>query len=345
MMGTDQIEAIRPLDILGISEFEERAYRWLINNPGATASELSEALPLALRKTHQLLDSIEAKGLVSHSPERPRRYIPASPDIAMEALALKRQEDLRNARSAIQELQEEATAVRSSDEQEQMVELITNRQAERQIFEHMRSSAQHEVITLIRPPLRISRLDVPSEEAQQTQREAQARGVKYLSIVDPEFMDLPGAIARVRSDMEAGEEVRISSHLPFKMMLADRRVALIPLNLQQSGGASLIVRSSALLDGLYALFEKLWERAAPVAFTSSTEMDVGEPLPAFPAASMDLLLLMSSGLNDKSIGYELGISPSTLNRRIAELMKSLDARTRFQLGWLAAMRSGKTRNE
>jgi hypothetical protein len=31
----------------------------------------------------------------------------------------------------------------------------------------------------------------------------------------------------------------------------------------------------------------------------------------------------------------MGISASTLNRRITELAKRLNSRTRFQLGWLA----------
>jgi hypothetical protein len=39
----------------------------------------------------------------------------------------------------------------------------------------------------------------------------------------------------------------------------------------------------------------------------------------------------------KAIAYQAGISAATLNRRLAELMKSLGTRTRFQLGWRAAL--------
>jgi DNA-binding NarL/FixJ family response regulator len=49
-----------------------------------------------------------------------------------------------------------------------------------------------------------------------------------------------------------------------------------------------------------------------------------------------LISLLAAGLNDKAIAYELGISASTLTRRITEIMHRLDAETRFQLGWLAA---------
>jgi hypothetical protein len=42
-------------------------------------------------------------------------------------------------------------------------------------------------------------------------------------------------------------------------------------------------------------------------------------------------------LNDKAIAHDIGISDTTLTRRITELMKSFDTRTRFQLGWRAAL--------
>lgn len=327
----------RPLDILGIGEDEERVYRCLLERRGATAAETAHALKLSPARTQRLLDAIEAKGLVTHTPERPRRYLPAAPDIAIGALILRRQESLQRARGAVRELQEHAAAL-SRVEPEQMVELITSIESERHVFEQIRRTAQHEVLTLIRPPLRISRLDAASELAQRDQREAQARGVRYRSIVDSAFLTLPGAVARTRSDMEAGELVRVFPELPFKMMLSDRKIAIIPLNLKESHSASLLVRSSALLDALYALFEILWDRAAPISVSATGEVRTGDVETGLPEGTRELLTLMAAGLNDKAIAFDLGISASTLNRRVAEMMKALSARTRFQLGWLAALR-------
>lgn len=338
-VSEQDVEDERPLDILGIGAEEERVYRCLLERRGATASETAQALSLRPGRAQRLLDAVEAKGLATHTPERPRRYVPAAPDIAMGALILRRQESLQRARGAVRELQEQAAAGRRS-EPEQMVELITTVEAERHVFEQIRRTAQREVITLIRPPLRISRLDAASELEQRTQREAQARGVCYRSIVDTAFLMLPGAVERTRSDMDAGELVRVFPDLPFKMMLADRRIAIIPLNLGESHSASLLVRSSALLDALYALFEILWERSAPISFTDAGEVHMDDAEAELPERARDLMALMAAGLNDKAIAYELGISASTLNRRIGEMMKALHARTRFQLGWLGALRLG-----
>ena len=319
----------RPLETLGISELEERVYEALLDRAGATLAELERDLALPSRNVKRVLDALELKGLATQTSGQPRRFLPASPDIAIEALALRRQDELRRARGEIQRLQERAA--QSAGERHQMIELITTREAERHVFEQMQHAAQHELMFLERPPILIAGPEQPNE----TEMKALARGVRYRSIADKAFLDLPGVMTRVRQDMQAGEEVRVVSKLPFKMVMADRSIALIPLNLERPGSPSLLVRSSALLDALYAMFELLWNQAAPIAITRGGALQTGEADAHDAGEAERLLPLLAAGLNDKAIAHELGISASTLNRRIAELMKRVDARSRFQLGWLA----------
>ncbi|MGH8428714.1 MAG: helix-turn-helix domain-containing protein [Gammaproteobacteria bacterium] len=326
----------RPLDILGISEVEEQAYSWLLVHSGATISEVAHALGLTLGKTQRLIDAVEAKGLMTHSPERPRRYISVSPDIAVEALILQHQNDLQRARSTAHALQEKVAAARPHDEREQIVELITSRAAERQIYQQFDHMAQSEVLAMVRLPMRISRLDVPPEQDHLSQRQALARKVHYRTLIAPEFVDLPGAVEWIRSDIRAGEEARMGYRLPFKMVLVDRSVALVPLILDRLDSPSLLLRSSALLDALYALFEMLWERAAPISFTDAGVLETEEVDSRLAERVENLLSLMAAGLNDKKIAHELGISGSTLKRRVSDAMKTFNARTRFQLGRLTA---------
>ena len=323
----------RPLETLGISEIEERVYEALLDRSGATSAELERDLALPARTLERVLEQLEQKGLATRTTGQPRRYIPASPDIAVEALVLRRQDELRRARAEIQRLQERAAE--GAGDRRQMIELITTHEAERHVFEQMQHAAQHELIFLERPPILIAGPEQPNE----TEMKALARGVRYRSIADRAFLELPGVLTRIRADMLAGEEVRVVSQLPFKMVMADRNIALIPLNLERPGSPSLLVRSSALLDALYAMFELLWSQAAPIAFARSGAMQTDELAPNLPAETERLLALLAAGFNDKAIAHELGISASTLNRRIAEIMKSVDARTRYQLGWLVARKA------
>jgi sugar-specific transcriptional regulator TrmB len=320
----------RPLESLGISAAEERAYVALLDHPEATLAELSSALVWPTRKVQRLLDALQAMGLVSFAAGEPRRFVPASPDIAIEAILSRREDELRRARAQIERLQQRATE--AAGKRRQMIELITTHEAERHVFEQIQHAARHELIFLARPPILIAGPEQPSE----TQVDAIARGVRYRSIADQAFLALPGVVGRIRADMEAGEEVRVVSELPFKMVMADRNVALIPLNLERPDSPSLLVRSSALLDALYSMFELLWERAAPIAVMPTDTLQIGEPGTHLPAEADHLIPLLAAGLNDKAIAFELGISASTLTRRITEIMHRLDAQTRFQLGWLAA---------
>ncbi len=336
-MSSQQDDESRPLGILGISAWDERVYRWLLAHPRASASEVARALRLSPGRAQRLLDTIEAKGLSTHTPERPRRYIPASPDIAIEGLALQHHQAVQRAQDMITELQEEASTQRHG-QQEQMLELVSNREAERQILEHMQRSAQRELITFMRAPMRISRLDLSAAQENPAQVEAQARGVRYRSIADTKYLELPGVLHSTMQDVEAGEEVGVVPHLPFKMVLADRHLALIPLNLQEPDSPSLLVRSSALLDALYFLFEILHERAVPIPFTRSGTVKHEDGAHGLPPEALRLVKLMASGLNDKKIAHELSISTRTLERRVSELMQGLGTRTRFQVGWLTALR-------
>jgi sugar-specific transcriptional regulator TrmB len=328
----------RALEALGISALEERVYLALLDRPDASLPELARDTGLPSRTLQRVLDDLAANDLLTFTNTRPRRYIPASPDIALEALVLRRQDALRRARGEIPRLQKRAAE--STRERRQVIELVTSREAERHIFEQMQNAAQHELVFLERAPILIAGPNQSSE----TELKALARGVRYRSIADQAFLEIPGVIARIRADIESGEEVRVVSRLPFKMVMADRSVALIPLDLERPGSPTLLLRASALLDALHAMFEYLWNQAAPIAFSRAGKLQTGKLPATAPAEAGVLLQLLSAGLNDKAIMHELGISASTLNRRLGEIMRRMHARTRFQLGWLAAQR-GKAQRE
>jgi hypothetical protein len=100
-----------------------------------------------------------------------------------------------------------------------------------------------------------------------------------------------------------------------------------------------VLRSSLLLDALCELFETLWDRASP--FGTATVSVPAHEKARRAVDSNTLVSLLAAGLNDKSIAQELGISARTLERRILELFRILDSKTRFQAGWQSAHRSGR----
>src|ERR1041384_8767548 len=90
-----------------------------------------------------------------------------------------------------------------------------------------------------------------------------ARGVGLRTIIDTSVLDIPGKLDSIRRNIANGEIVRVLPRMPLKMLIADRRLALVPLTLEQARDVALVLRSSLLLEALCELFEILWDRGSP----------------------------------------------------------------------------------
>jgi len=214
--------------------------------------------------------------------------------------------------------------------EERFVEILSAQTAA-QMFLHSIASAQSEILGFERMPMLVSTIDKLDDGFVA----CLARGVRCRAITDSKLLNMPGTLTRLRMATEVGEQFRIFPSLPFKLVVFDRRVAIIPLHLAKQDGPVLLVRPSSLLDALCEMFEMYWRAAAPfVAGSSAAAPAIGADL--HPLHADTLLPLLASGMNDKSIEQELNVSARTLARRIVELSTRLGASTRFQAGWLAA---------
>jgi len=86
--------------------------------------------------------------------------------------------------------------------------------------------------------------------------------------------------------------------------------------------AHLIVRNPAMVTALMQLFELQWAAALPWRQRTG--------------GAGRVLELLAQGWTDERIAAELGLSPRTVNRRVAELMRTTGAQSRFALGMRAA---------
>jgi len=325
--ATDPSSAFRAL---GLAPAEERFYRMLLPGGGATVAEMSKRLGVSLRVGSRVLGALETKGFVTHSPEEVQRYSAVPPDIAADVLIARRQSELHRARAAMVALRETAEGRKGRRGEERVVEILS-RQTATQMFLHSLAATRSEILGLERMPMLVSTTDKMDERVVA----CLARGVRCRAITDSELLNAPGTLNRLRIATQAGEQFRIFPSLPFKLVVFDRRVAILPLDLAKPDGPVLLVRTSSLLDALCEMFEMYWNAAAPFV-AAEAGVAAGGGAEAYPPQADGLLHLLASGMNDKSIERELAMSPRTLARRIGELTRRLGANTRFQAGWLAA---------
>jgi hypothetical protein len=250
----------------------------------------------------------------------------------VEALIERRQSELRYARASIAHLRDIASdrARRRSDDR--LIEVLSP-EASMSAIPQMIKSARHEILALERLPLIIS----PAGAFEEAHDVSFARGVKSRAVTDSNLLRVPGMLEPLRREVMAGEEKRVFPNLPIKLMLVDRRVGFLPLSLDSASGSSVLVQSSALLNALYELFDMFWRLARPYRFDETGRLRIGSDCAGDAGSERaQLLSLLSSGLNDKTIEQELDISSRTFTRRVTTLMKDLGASTRFHAGWLAA---------
>jgi hypothetical protein len=134
-----------------------------------------------------------------------------------------------------------------------------------------------------------------------------------------------------------GAEVRTLDEFFNRMIVVDRRVAVIPA--AEDLRTAIAVREPSVVAYLVDIFERTWVRGRPFANRESSMMkDI-----ASEQHAMTIRMLIE-GHSDPVSAKRLGVSPRTYAGYVADLKEEYDAETRFQLGY-AMGRGGVSGNE
>jgi sugar-specific transcriptional regulator TrmB/DNA-binding CsgD family transcriptional regulator len=316
----------RMFEAVGLTEAEEQAYLALLAEPDASVSAIARSLGTGPKQVRGVLDVLERKGFVSRSPGRAVRYIPVAPDVAVELLALKRQQELEEARVAAAGLKDTFQRALQRTRPWEIVEVVSGVEAIAQRFDQMKRGATTELLVLDRPPYAVA----PTEE-ESTPLVEEKPGFTFRTIFDRRSLEIPGRLAEIEQGSAAGEENRVLEEVPTKLAIADRRIGMLAWNFDHPGvEGALIVHPSTILEALIMLFDLLWERATPVHVADA----VGSDVSMLPERTERVLELLASGMKDESVARAMGITRRTVERRVSEMMDALGAKTRFQAGIL-----------
>ncbi|WGL52419.1 LuxR family transcriptional regulator [Nocardioides sp. BP30] len=153
------------------------------------------------------------------------------------------------------------------------------------------------------------------------------RGVRVLTLYQHAARRNTSTQRYVAGLTELGAEVRTLDEFFHRLIVVDRRVALIPT--EDDLGVALAVREPTVVAYLVDVFLRSWERARP--FTSSGE-DVTRHI-AGEQRAMTIRMLIE-GYADPGAAKRLGVSSRTYAAYVADLKTEFDADTRFQLGYI-----------
>ncbi|WP_137293042.1 LuxR family transcriptional regulator [Nocardioides dongxiaopingii] len=136
---------------------------------------------------------------------------------------------------------------------------------------------------------------------------------------------------------DRGAEVRTLDEFFNRMIVVDRRVAVIPAS--DDLQSAIAVREPSVVAYLVDIFERTWERARPFTNRETTTLkDI-----AAEQRAMTIRMLIE-GHSDPVSAKRLGVSPRTYAGYVADLKGEYEAETRFQLGY-AMGRAGVSGHE
>ncbi|MFF2195274.1 LuxR C-terminal-related transcriptional regulator [Streptomyces sp. NPDC058157] len=326
-----------PVDVDGadgsdLSPAARRLYAFAVERYAFTPAEATTALGA---RAGAAVKELAAAHLLQRAPgDGPERWSAVAPRAAAAralaplALLVRETHDemdrLRGRLEALVPAYEAGTAHRD-DGGAGSLELVTDLGAVRGLIAELVAGCEQELLTS-QPGG--GRPQETLEEAVGRDESLLARGVRMRTIYQHTARYSRPTAAYVERVTALGAQVRTLGDGLMRMLIFDAHTGLMSVPERQ--GAALVVREPSVVHFMTAAFERSWLGARPFPTTVSPE--------AARSLSDELrqmiVRLLSEGLEDKVIARRLGMSERTCQRHIAEIMRAVGAKSRFQAGYL-----------
>ncbi len=325
------------LEGLGLSPEQERTYVRLLASPRLSIEDLAAQCPeWSAEAAEAALSGLVDLGFAVKADHEGTAYAAISPDVAVAGLVRTRISAARIAEYGVPELMTKFWRGRPAQSRD-FLDIVTDEHSITQRWYQLQEAAEREVRGFDCPPYFANPTDPDPMELKRL-----AAGVSYRVIYAEEVLRAPGRWRDLEVGISAGEQARVVQHLPAKLTLFDDLAATLPLigrpgAADDASKAVAVVHRSPMLDALSALFEAYWDQAVPLVLNAA-----GVPTKAAHMPSLDdarLIRLLAAGFGNDAIQRALGVSASTIQRRIHELMERLGAKTRFQAGLILGQMS------
>ncbi len=158
------------------------------------------------------------------------------------------------------------------------------------------------------------------------------------ALAHPSSVDYLTAIERL------GGRVRLRDNLPFRMLLIDGQAAVCSAPANSVGQETYLMRGRRVMGLLDRIFETTWVDSTPLTALLDGQ---GHPVPTAQVGVLEqqyaelteqqrtILRYLAEGETDQAIARQLGITPRTVTRRIADIYRILGVDSRFQAGAVA----------
>ncbi|GAA2748477.1 MULTISPECIES: helix-turn-helix transcriptional regulator [Kitasatospora] len=324
------------LELLGLDPESEAVYRQMLADPHGGVDELRLRLGLSEKAVRAALDKLADLTLLRASRDDPGRLRPVSPERGLELILRRQEEEL--ARRQQELTLSRAAAARAVAEYADLRPEAAPGAPER--LEGLDAiQAKLEVLTqqLTEECLSVMPGGAQSaaslEASKPLDQDAMERGVRIMTLYQDSVRNDQATFAYAQWMTSLGGKVRTAPILPPRLLIFDRRVAVVPIDPANTRRGALCTSEPGIVASLVALFEQTWTTAVPLGAGRGEDADTG-----LSPGERELLRLLATGLTDEAAGKRLGVSLRTVRRQMAALMERLGAASRFEAGLKAAQR-------
>ena len=317
------------LETLGLDTDAERVYRALLAHPREGVAGLSTRLGMSQAQLRRRLDQLSTMALIQPSAQEEIGFRAVDPETAMEALLARQSDELaaqqrkvEASRAAAARLIAECSALRPRAADPDSERLIGVEQI-RARLERLADEAREQIMTFA-PGGAHTAADLEASRAPNVA--LLERGVAMRTVYLDSVRNHQPTLDHVEWLGQRGGEVRTAPTLPIRMVIADRRKAVLPIDTADARAGAVVLEGVGTVAALCALFESTWETATRLGERPTRDIH------GMPPQEAETLRLLAKGLTDEAIAKRLAVSPRTARRIAADLMERLEARSRFEAG-------------
>ncbi|WP_137234313.1 helix-turn-helix transcriptional regulator [Streptomyces sp. BPSDS2] len=327
------------MSVFGVPEAEEEIYRHFLRNPGTRADDLHLLLHSRPQDARARIARLQELGLL-HTEDAELRIFPADPEVALARLVdvrlaalhqeLQRVTRSRHVIDGLRAEQGARTPPPQGIEQLEGLTQIRNRIDDLAFF------ARDEILS-VEPYTRLSAENIA--RSRPLDLRCLRRGVRIRNVVSSLALQDPPTAAYLRELAEHGAAIRVTADTTERLLVYDRRAALVPLDPRDTSRGALLAHRSGLVSNIISLFERIWDQAddlSRAADGTGSGEDADAPRPS--GIERRVLVSMCTVGKDEAGARELGVSVRTYRRHVADLMQTLGAASRAQAALLARER-------
>ena len=320
------------LEVLGLEPAAEVVYRSLLEAPKQGIDELCAQSGLTESAVRTALDQLARLHLLRPAGQGSDALHPIDPAVSLSALHARQtaslarhQRQLEDARESIAALAAEYGGARR-DFLPEVAECLDSLEEVRDRLKELAENAKEECVSFVIGGAQ--QLDT-LEAGKPLDQVALERGVAVRGIFQDSLRNDSATTHYVHWQASLGGQTRTVAALPMRLVVVDRKVAIVPIEPGNARRGALVLHSEGAVAAMVMLFEEVWRNATPWG------TPVRKDHRGLSSQERELLRLLAEGCTDEVAARHLGVSLRTVRRLSADLMTRLQARSRFEAGVLA----------